>query len=74
MNVLMLDGSAFSGRQGIFGVDVARAASAGLRARPLEETVRATRTWYAQADRTSLGAGLDPQREMELLDSWNAAI
>jgi 2'-hydroxyisoflavone reductase len=59
---------------GIFGVDVTRAVAAGLRPRPLEETVRATRAWYVRTGRTNLGAGLDPDREMELLDSWNAAI
>jgi NAD(P)-dependent dehydrogenase (short-subunit alcohol dehydrogenase family) len=59
---------------GIFGVDVTRALDAGLRLRPLEETVRATRAWYAQTGRTGLAAGLDSNREMELLDAWNAAI
>jgi 2'-hydroxyisoflavone reductase len=59
---------------GIFAVDVSRAVAAGLRPRALDETVRATRDWYAQSGRTSLGAGLDPHREMELLDTWNAAI
>jgi 2'-hydroxyisoflavone reductase len=59
---------------GIFAVDARRALDAGLRVRSLEDTVRATRAWYDRTGRTDLGAGLDPEREMELLDSWNAAI
>ena len=59
---------------GIFDVDTARAQQAGLVLRPIGDTVRATRAWFAQTGRTSLRSGLEPQRETELLDSWNAAI
>ncbi len=59
---------------GIFAADVARAVAAGLRLRPAVETVRATRDWFAESGRTGLRAGLDPTRETELLDLWNAAI
>jgi 2'-hydroxyisoflavone reductase len=63
-----------SKHDGLFNVDVTRALGAGLRLRPLDETVRATRDWFVQSGRTSLAAGLDSQRERELLGKWNAAI
>jgi hypothetical protein len=53
---------------------VSRAVAAGLRLRALDETVSAVRDWYARTGRTSLAAGLDPTRETELLERWNAAI
>jgi 2'-hydroxyisoflavone reductase len=59
---------------GIFAADVSRAVAAGLRLRAIEETAQAVRDWYARTGRTSLAAGLDAGREMELLEIWNAAI
>lgn len=47
-------------------VDVTRAIAAGLRFRPLEETVRATLEHAAPV----AGVGLEPERERELLDAW----
>ena len=56
--------------------DVSRALQAGLRFRPLADTVRDTLMW-AQESAAPLvtpgqagTAGLDPQRERELLDAW----
>ncbi|MDQ2911435.1 MAG: NAD-dependent epimerase/dehydratase family protein [Actinomycetota bacterium] len=56
--------------------DVSRAVAAGLRFRPLEETVRNTLAWARQAGAGLVtpgqvgAAGLDPQREAELVDAW----
>jgi 2'-hydroxyisoflavone reductase len=58
----------------LFAADTARATAAGLQLRPLAETVRATRDWCARSGRTTLTTGLDPAREKELLDEWNAVI
>jgi 2'-hydroxyisoflavone reductase len=56
--------------------DVSRAVAAGLRFRPLEETVRNTLAW-ARRDGASLvtpghtgTAGMRPEREAELLRVW----
>jgi 2'-hydroxyisoflavone reductase len=53
----------------------ARAASkAGLRCRPLEDTVRDTLEWFRSlsAERQGkLRAGLDPQKEADTLRSWH---
>ena len=54
----------------------ARAVQAGLRFLPLEQTVRETLEWQRQrpAERQQkLAAGLDPQREAELLEKWRAS-
>jgi len=60
--------------RGILDVDVTRATDAGLRFRPIDDTVQATRAWFAQTGRIGLRAGLDPHRETELLERWNAVI
>jgi 2'-hydroxyisoflavone reductase len=59
---------------GILDADVSRAVAAGLRFRPLDETVRETRDWFAGCGRAELTSGLNASREKELLDSWNAVI
>lgn len=55
-------------------VDVSRAVEAGLTFRPLAETVRATLEWARADERGGLrdGAGLEPEREAELLAEWRA--
>ena len=53
---------------GIHATDVSRAAGAGLTFRPLAETIRGT---LEHAD-TTRAAGLDPQREAELITAWKA--
>ena len=63
----------------VFAADVSRAVEAGLRFRPLEETVRDTLAWAQGAGETaaplasgmSIGkAGMEPERERELLAEW----
>jgi 2'-hydroxyisoflavone reductase len=57
---------------------VAKAVAAGLRFRPVEETVRDTLAWAREAGEHLVtnrplrqgGAGLDPAREAELLQAW----
>jgi 2'-hydroxyisoflavone reductase len=68
--------------QNILEADVSRALAAGLRFRPLEETVRDTLAW-ARAQRETAGpfasgmatgkAGMEPERERELLAAWATA-
>jgi nucleoside-diphosphate-sugar epimerase len=61
--------------------DVSRAVAAGLRFRPLEETVRDTLAWAQEVDVTAAplaggrsfpAAGMEPGRELELLAEWAA--
>ena len=57
-------------------VDGSRAAAAGLHNRPTRETARDTVAWWKTLpeERTaSTRAGLDPEREAELLDLWGDA-
>ena len=52
----------------------ARALKAGLRTRPLQETVHDTLAWFKSlpADRQAkLKAGLDPQKEADTLQAWH---
>jgi 2'-hydroxyisoflavone reductase len=54
--------------------DCRKAIAAGLRFRPLAETVRDTLAWAeerVQPDRSR--AGISPERERELLDAWRAS-
>jgi 2'-hydroxyisoflavone reductase len=62
-------------------VDIGRAVTAGLRFRPLAQTVRDTLAWVAARDGRGEGTaamgsadavGLDPSRERELLADWHA--
>jgi 2'-hydroxyisoflavone reductase len=64
--------------EGFHRADTARATGAGLRIRPLEETIRDTLAWAEEsgAGLVTTGAmgdaGLRPEREAELLDAWAA--
>lgn len=49
-----------------------RACEAGLRFRPMEETIRATLEWAKQRGNDALAAGLSPERERDLLSAWRA--
>jgi nucleoside-diphosphate-sugar epimerase len=52
-----------------------RAHERGLRLRPLEETVRDTYAWFSglpDERRSSLRAGLSPDREIDALKAWNS--
>jgi 2'-hydroxyisoflavone reductase len=57
--------------------DVTRAVAAGLTFRPLEATVRDTLAWARQTGASLVtpgqigSAGMDPQREAELLEAWS---
>jgi 2'-hydroxyisoflavone reductase len=52
-------------------VDVSRAVAAGLRFRPVAETLRDTAAWAAtRKDGHEPEAGLAPERERELLEAW----
>jgi 2'-hydroxyisoflavone reductase len=53
---------------GLHAADVSRGVGAGLTFRPLEETVRGT---HDLAETTSV-AGLDPEREAQLIAAWKA--
>jgi hypothetical protein len=65
---------------GFLQVDVSRAVAAGLRFRPLAETVAHTLSWArddgataALASGMEIGeAGLGPEREAELVAAWRA--
>jgi 2'-hydroxyisoflavone reductase len=50
--------------------DVSRAVAAGLRFRPVAETVRDTAEWAATRGEHEPEAGLAPARERELLEAW----
>ncbi|HEX8227712.1 MAG TPA: NAD-dependent epimerase/dehydratase family protein [Chloroflexia bacterium] len=58
----------------IHGVRNDRALAAGLRIRPLEDTVRATHEWMLENPERSQPQGtLAPEREQELLREWHAS-
>jgi 2'-hydroxyisoflavone reductase len=57
---------------GLATVNCQRALQAGLRFRPLAETIRDTLAWRAtQPDDAEWPAGLKPEREAELLAAWH---
>lgn len=53
-------------------LDVSRALAAGLRVRPLEETVEATLAWHRAQPERPWRAGLSLERERELLEAWRS--
>ena len=55
---------------GMLQADVSRAVAAGLRVRPVAETVRDTAEWAATRSEHEPEAGLAPERERELLETW----
>jgi 2'-hydroxyisoflavone reductase len=65
----------------LLAVDVSRAVAAGLRLRPLDETVRDTLAWARRRDGERPAkpgprvarAGLGPARERDLLAAWRAS-
>jgi 2'-hydroxyisoflavone reductase len=57
-------------------ISAARALSAGLKIRPINETVRDTLAWHLErpeSERAALKAGIDPAQEAQLLAAWHAA-
>jgi nucleoside-diphosphate-sugar epimerase len=57
---------------GVHTYDAGKAAAAGLRCRPLRETVADTLAWDRERGRPVLRAGLSEAREKELLAAWRA--
>ena len=63
---------------GFDSVDVGRALAAGMAIRPLEQTIRATLDWWesmpesTDGPRTELRAGIDPEKEQQVLEAWHA--
>lgn len=59
--------------RGMLAVSIDRAVHAGLTFRPLAETARDTLAWHrSRPAGTQLKAGLQPERERELLEKWQA--
>lgn len=59
--------------RGMLAVSIHRAVHAGLTFRPLAETARDTLAWHrSRPAGTQLKAGLQPEREHELLEKWRA--
>jgi 2'-hydroxyisoflavone reductase len=56
--------------------NVTKAMHAGMSIRPIQSTVNDTLAWHLQrpeAERAKLAAGLTPEREQELLKTWQAS-
>jgi 2'-hydroxyisoflavone reductase len=56
-------------------VSADRALKAGMKIRPMADTVAATMRWHLErpeAEREKLKAGLSPEREAALLAAWKA--
>jgi 2'-hydroxyisoflavone reductase len=61
--------------RGMLSVDAASAFAAGLRTRPLEETVRDTLAWTQSGDApTEFPAGLDREKEQAVLHAWQRSV
>jgi 2'-hydroxyisoflavone reductase len=61
--------------RGMMSVDASPASAAGLRMRPLEETVRDTLSWAQSSDApTEFPAGLDREKEQTALDAWRRSV
>lgn len=58
---------------GFSAIDSRKAQAAGLRTRPLAETVRDTAAWVGDAPWEGRLAGMSPQREREVLLAWDKA-
>jgi 2'-hydroxyisoflavone reductase len=61
--------------RGMLSVDASPALAAGLRTRPLEETVRDTLAWAQSSEAPSeFPAGLDSAKEQDVLDAWDRSV
>lgn len=59
--------------QGLHHFDLSKAVAAGLRHRPIAETIADTLAWDRTRDQdVPMRAGLTPEREAELLAAWHA--
>lgn len=59
---------------GLEQVDNTRIAAAGLRTRPLLETLRDLRAWLPERGERPRRAGLPPEKEAALLAAWDARV
>ena len=58
--------------RGFLAANIQKALSAGLTFRPLTETIRDTLTWDAlRSPDEKRRAGLEPEQEVQLLESWH---
>jgi 2'-hydroxyisoflavone reductase len=65
------------GMEGFSTVDCSKAIAAGLTFQPLAETARATLDWFntlPEDRRGSMRAGIDPDREREVLAAWHEQV
>jgi 2'-hydroxyisoflavone reductase len=61
--------------RGMLSVDASAAFAAGLRTRPLEQTVRDTLDWAQSGDAPGeFPAGLDTEKEQTVLDAWRRSV
>lgn len=56
---------------GVHTYDASKAVRAGLRRRPLSETVADTLSWDSERGKPALRSGLPPAKERELLAAWH---
>jgi 2'-hydroxyisoflavone reductase len=57
---------------GFHAYDAGKATAAGLRPRPLDETIADTLAWDRERGLPPLEAGMTPEKEAELLSEWRA--
>ena len=58
---------------GFMAFDASKAVEAGLRFRPVEETIQATLAWAGERPLDhEWRAGMSKEREIELLSAWDA--
>jgi len=57
---------------GFNAVNVSKAVAAGLRFRPVADTVRDTLTWFQSQPERPWRAGIDPEKEAKVLAAWHA--
>jgi 2'-hydroxyisoflavone reductase len=56
---------------GMLAVDCGKAIAAGLTFRPVSETIRDVLEWDSKRAEPDLAAGLEPEKERELLSAWH---
>jgi 2'-hydroxyisoflavone reductase len=59
--------------QSMLEADIDRAMTAGLRLRPVSDTIRDTLAWARTLSELPGNAGMDPEREVEILGEWRSA-
>ncbi len=59
---------------GFHAYDAKKATTAGLRPRPFDETIAETLAWDRERGLPSLGAGMTPEKERELLSKWRTQV